>query len=75
MTISEVMEQIAEKQKLVTTKQAEIAEIGKEISQLEKDGLGINPGQNLGISDMVKLIQRIMAEAVVTVTEEKQTIN
>ena len=55
MTINEVMNKIAEKQAEVVIKQAEVAEIGKEISKLEKEGLGLNPGQNLGITDMVKL--------------------
>jgi hypothetical protein len=75
MTLQEVMNEIAEKQAQVTVKQAEIAEIGKEISALEKDGLGLEPGKNLGITDMIKLIQRVMSEAVVVSTEAKETIN
>lgn len=75
MTITEVMAEIAEKQKVVAIKQAEIAEIGKEIGELEKNGLGLTPGKNLGITDMVGLIQRIMAEAVVTATSDKKIVS
>jgi len=73
-TINEVMTQIAELQHEVEVKQAEIAEIAKKISKLEGEGLGIKPGKNLGIIEMIKLIQRIMSEAIVTTTE-KDIIN
>lgn len=64
LTLAETMLKITEKQEAVTALQGEIAQITKEIKELEQDGLGIKPGQNLGIPAMVRLIQKVVKEPV-----------
>lgn len=74
MTLTEVMLKIAEKQKEAQAKQAEIAEINKEIRELQKEHFGID-GENLGLVEMVGLVQKITLDTLTENHSKEKSVN